>query len=221
MGMEKSILREKLKDFYAVFFENELIDEIVEIGQFQKIKSGELLIDIGDDLTHTPLIVEGAIKIMLEDKKGEEIFLYHLEAGDTCAVSFVNCIHRTKSIFRGIAEKDSEGIFIPVTKLDEWLVKYKSWRHYIIDSYHFRLLGLVHSIEDLAFNHLEDRLLTYLTEKLFVMKSNILKITHEEIANDLGTARTVVSRLLKEFENKGYVELRRGRILIKNLKNAV
>lgn len=215
---EKNILREKLEEYYSVIFEKELINEIIEVGILRFIFQGEMLIDIGDELTHTPLIINGAIKIMLEDKKGEEISLYYLEKGETCAISFVNCIHRSYSIFRGIAEKDTEGIFVPVAKLDEWLVKYKTWRHYIIDSYHFRLIGLVHSIENLAFTHLEDRLNEYLIDKTKIMGTNVLKTTHEEIAKDLSTARTVVSRLLKELENEGKIELRRGRIVIPNVQ---
>ena len=218
MNRDKTILKRKLEEYYSVIFEPDLLNEIIEVGSLRIIPKGELLIDIGDELTHTPLIIHGAIKVMLEDKEGEEISLYYLKKGETCAISFVNCIHKSYSIFRGIAEKDTEGIFIPVEKLDEWLVKYKSWRHYIIDSYHFRLLELVHSIENLAFTHLEDRLNEYLIEKVNIMKTNILKTTHEEIARDLSTARTVVSRLLKDFENGGKIELRRGRIIIKNVQ---
>ncbi len=213
---EKIILRKKLEDYYSEIFEKDLINEIIEVGSLRFIPKGELLIDIGDELTHTPLIIHGAIKVMLEDKGGKEIALYYLKKGETCAISFVNCIHKSYSIFRGIAEKDTEGIFIPIQKLDEWLVKYKSWRHYIIDSYHFRLLELVHSIENLAFTHLEDRLNDYLIEKSNIMKTKILKTTHEEIARDLNTARTVVSGLLKDLENDGKIELRRGRIVISN-----
>ena len=216
MGMieEKIILREKLGDYYCGIFEKELINEIIEVGSLRCIPKGELLIDIGSELTHIPLIIHGAIKLMLEDKGGEEISLYYLEKGETCAISFVNCIHKSYSIFRGIAERDTEGIFIPVQKLDKWLVKYKSWRHYIIDSYHFRLLELVHSIDNLAFMHLEDRLNDYLIEKVNIMRTNILIITHEEIARDLNTSRPVVSRLLKDLENDGKIELRRGRIVV-------
>ncbi len=214
MNENKIVLREKLSEYFSEIFEEDLINEIIEVGNLNFIPKGELLIDIGDDLTHIPLIIDGAIKIMLEDQNGEEISLYYLEKGETCAISFVNCIQRNYSIFRGIAEKDTEGIFIPVEKLDEWLVKYKSWRHYIIDSYHYRLIGLVHSIENLAFLNLEDRLIKYLVDKIKIMRSNILKTTHEEIATDIHTSRTVVSRLLKDLENEGKLKLRRNRIII-------
>ena len=218
MDKEKLEIRKKLEENYAVIFEKELINEIIEVGFLRRISEGELLIDIGDELTHTPLIIFGAIKIMLEDEQGDEILLYHLQKGETCAISFVNCIHRNYSIFRGIAEKETEGVFIPVNKLDDWLVKYKSWRHYIIDSYHFRLIGLVHSIENLAFMGLEERLSKYLINKVIVMNTGVLKITHDEIAKDLNTARQVVSRLLKELETEGKIKIKRGRIVVPDLQ---
>lgn len=214
MNNDKSFLREKLNDHYASIFEEELINEIIEIGIFRTIESGDILIDIGDKMTHIPLILHGAVKIIREDNNGDEIALYFLEKGDTCAISFVNCIHKTKSIFRGVTERETEGIFIPVEKIDEWLKKYDTWRHFIIDSYHIRLLEMVESIDSLAFMKLDDRLHKYLVDKVKIMKNNTLNITHQEIANDINTSRVVVSRLLKILENEGKLKIRRNRIII-------
>ena len=100
-------------------------------------------------------------------------------------------------------------------------MKYKTWRHYIIDSYHFRLIGLVHSIENRAFMRLEDRLIKYLVEKVQIMKTTILKITHEEIAHDLCTVRPVISRLLKDLENEGKIVIGRGKIRILNIQQLI
>lgn len=214
MTATKEILREKLDDYFALIFEKELINEIVNTGDLRTIKSGETLIDIGDNMTHVPLILHGAVKIIREDKNGEEIALYFLERGDTCAISFINCINRSKSMFRGIAERDTEGIFVPVNKIDDWLRKYKTWRHFIIDSYHMRLIEMVESIDSLAFMKLDDRLHKYLTDKVQIMKNNILVITHQEIANDIHTSRVVISRLLKQLKNEGKIKIRRNRIIV-------
>ena len=110
MSEEKKLIKEKLKGEYSSIFEKELIDEIVEVGTLKELKKGETLIDIDDEMTHIPLIVEGVIKIMREDEQGDEIALYYLEKGNTCAISFVNCINRNKSLFRGIVTRDAEGI---------------------------------------------------------------------------------------------------------------
>jgi len=217
MNTDRTIVREKLNDYYSEIFEKELIDEIVNIGIYRSIESGGTLIDIGDNMSHIPLILNGAIKIIREDKNGDEIALYFLEKGDTCAISFVNCLNRSKSMFRGVAEKETEGIFVPVKKVDEWLKKYESWRHFIIDSYHMRLIEMVESIDSLAFMKLDNRLLKYLTDKVKIMQDHTLYITHQEIADDINTSRVVVSRLLKQLENEGKLKIRRNRIIIENI----
>lgn len=217
MNTDKELLRAKLEDYYAEIFEKELIDEIVDLGIYRTLASGETLIDIGDNMTHVPLILRGAVKIIREDKNGDDIALYFLERGDTCAISFINCINKSRSMFRGIAEKETEGIFVPVSKIDEWLMKYKSWRHFIIDSYHMRLIEMVEAIDGLAFMKLDDRLHKYLVDKVKIMQDNTLIITHQEIADDINTSRVVVSRLLKILENEGKIIIRRNRIIIENI----
>ena len=214
MENQKSLERKKFTDFYSGIFEDELIEEIVKVSHYDKIKSGELLIDIGDNMTHLPLLVSGAVKIIRPDKDGEEIVLYYLEPGDTCAISFVNCINKKKSIFRGIVEKDLEAIFLPIDFIDEWLAKYKSWRHFIIDSYHFRLLEMVESIDSLAFLKMNGRLLKYLTDKVKINKSSDLHITHQEIANDLNTSRVVITRILKELHEEKKIYSTRNKIRV-------
>jgi CRP/FNR family transcriptional regulator len=208
-------LRQKLHDCYSEIFEKELINEIVNVGYFNSIKEGELLIDIGSDLTHIPLILEGVVKIVRREKNGEEIVLHFLERGSTCAISFANCINHKKSIFRGVVETTMEAIFVPVDYIDEWLAKYKSWRHFIIDSYHFRLLEMVDSIDGLAFMKMDERTLKFLTDKAKINNNADLKITHQEIADDLNTSRVVITRILKQLhdENKIYSTRNKIRVL--------
>ncbi|MCF6180973.1 Crp/Fnr family transcriptional regulator [Lutibacter sp.] len=214
MTTEKAFIKEKLSDYYSHIFEKELINEICELGTYRELTSGELIINIGDNMTHIPLILNGAVKVIREDKKGDEITLYFLEKGDTCAISFVNCINKRKSILKAITEKETEAIFIPVNKIDEWLKKYETWRHFIIDSYHVRLIEMVEAIDSLAFMRLDDRLYKFLSDKVKIMKDSVLKITHQEIADDLNTSRVVVSRMLKHLENEGKITIRRNRIIV-------
>lgn len=214
MTIDKAFIKEKLSDYYSHIFEKELINEICELGTYRELTNGELIINIGDNMTHIPLILNGAVKVIREDQKGEEITLYFLEKGDTCAISFVNCINKRKSILKAITEKETEAIFIPVNKIDEWLKKYETWRHFIIDSYHVRLIEMVEAIDSLAFMRLDDRLYKFLSDKVKIMKDSVLKITHQEIADDLNTSRVVVSRMLKHLENEGKITIRRNRIIV-------
>ena len=206
------MIREKLEEYYSVVFEKELLDEIAKAGTYKKVKENELLLDIGDKFHQIPLILTGAIKISRETKKGDEIVLYFLERGDTCTITFGSGLNSAKSKVRGVAEKDSEFIFIPVEKLEDWMVKYKSWRNFVIDSYDIRLSEMLEAIDTLAFLKMDQRLFKYLTDKVQIMRSTSLNTTHQEIAVDLNTSRVVISRLLKQLENEGKIKLYRNKI---------
>ncbi len=206
------MIKEKLEEYYNVVFERELLDEIAEVGTYKFVKENELLLDIGDEFHQIPLMLTGAIKISRETNAGEEIVLYFLERGDTCTITFGSGLQSSKSKVRGVAEKDSEIIFIPVEKLEEWMVKYPSWRSFVIDSYNIRLNEMLEAIDTLAFMKMDQRLFKYLIDKVQIMRSTTLNTTHQEIAVDLNTSRVVISRLLKQLENEGKIKLYRNKI---------
>ena len=206
------MIKEKLEEYYNVVFEPELLDEIAEVGTYKFVKENELLLDIGDEFHQIPLMLTGAIKISRETNAGEEIVLYFLERGDTCTITFGSGLQSSKSKVRGVAEKDSEIIFIPVEKLEEWMVKYPSWRSFVIDSYNIRLNEMLEAIDTLAFMKMDQRLFKYLIDKVQIMRSTTLNTTHQEIAVDLNTSRVVISRLLKHLENEGKIKLYRNKI---------
>ncbi len=217
MNGQEALLKEKLSEYYADIFESDLVDQIVKVGFLDKYKQGEILIDIGENMTHIPLILNGAVKIIRQEKEGEELVLYFLEKGDTCAISFINCINRKESIFRAVVDAETEAIFLPVEHIDDWLSKYKSWRHFIIDSYHFRLIEMVESIDGLAFMNMNQRLMKYLSDKAKVQKTQDLEVTHQEIADDLNTSRVVVTRLLKQLHSEGKVYSTRNRVRVNDI----
>jgi len=214
MKNDKSLIRKKLRSSFVKIFDKTLLDEIVEIGIYKSFEKEDLLIDIDDQMTHIPLIIDGVVKVIREDKNNDEILLYFLEKGDTCAISFINCINRSKSMFRAVIEKDTTCIMIPIDKIEDWIIKHKTWRHFIIDSYHKRLTEMVEAIDSLAFLKLDDRLYKYLSDKMKILHNQNLTITHQQIADDLNTSRVVVSRLLKSLEKIGKIELGRNKIKI-------
>ena len=206
------MIKEKLEEYYNVVFEQDLLNEIAEVGTYRFVKENELLLDIGDEFHQIPLMLTGAIKISRETKAGEEIVLYFLERGDTCTITFGSGLQSSKSKVRGVAEKDTEIIFIPVEKVEEWMVKYPSWRSFVIDSYNIRLNEMLEAIDTLAFMKMDQRLFKYLIDKVQIMRSTTLNTTHQEIAVDLNTSRVVISRLLKQLENEGKIKLYRNKI---------
>jgi CRP/FNR family transcriptional regulator len=115
---------DKLEEQFKYLFEPELIKDICHVSNLKKFEEGETLLDIGQNITHMPLVMGGSIKIMTEDEIGDELLLYYLEFGDTCAVTLNCCTKKTKSTIKAIAEERSEILFIPVEMMERWMIKY-------------------------------------------------------------------------------------------------
>jgi CRP/FNR family transcriptional regulator len=206
-----------LKENFSHIFEDDLIEEICQVGTLREIKEGEKLIEIGDYVKSMPLLISGAIKILREDDDGDELLLYFLERGDTCAMTLTCCLGQTKSEIRAIAELDTTLIMIPIQKMEEWTGKYKSWRNFVFQSYHERLKEMLETIDSIAFYNMDERLVKYLQNKQKVTNDTFINSTHQEIAYELHTSRVVVSRLLKKLESMGKIELFRNSIKIVSL----
>ena len=208
---------QELKNNYGHLFEDALLNEINQVGTFKEVAAGFKMMEIGDYVKAMPLLVSGAIKILRQDTDGDELLLYFLEKGDTCALTLTCCVAQTKSKIRAIAETDSKLIMIPIKKMEEWSEKYKSWRHFVFESYNNRLNEMLETIDSIAFLKMDERLLKYLAEKVRISKNNTIHKTHQEIAYELHTSRVVISRLLKKLETLGKIELNRNAILIKDI----
>ena len=205
------------KEAYGFIFEEELLTEIVQTGVLKSAKEGDIIMDIDDYITAMPLLLEGAIKILREDKEGNELLLYFLERGDTCALTLSCCLGQTKSEVRAVAERDTNYIMIPVSKIEDWTAKYKSWRDFVFESYHSRLTEMLETIDTLAFMNMDERLLRYLQDKAKINQSEKLQVTHQQVAYDLNTSRVVISRLLKKLEMEGKIDLQRNHIVVHDL----
>jgi CRP/FNR family transcriptional regulator len=196
---------QKLEERFQFLFEPELITDICRHGKIKRYREGSLIMDVGETLTHMPLVLSGSIKIMKEDKDGNELLLYYLELGDTCAVTLSCCTKPSKSSIKAITESDSEIVFVPVAKMEDWMVKYKTWREFVLESYNQRLNEMLDAIDNLAFNNMEERIYKYLRDKAMVNREPKLQVTHAEIATDLHSSRVVISRIMKKLENEGKI----------------
>lgn len=208
---------QELTENYGHLFEDALLQEITEIGEYKEISEGFKLMEVGQYIKAMPLLINGAIKILRDDNDGDELLLYFLEKGDTCAMTLACCIGNTKSEIRAIAELDTQLVMVPIYKMEEWIVKYKSWRDFVFNSYHNRLMDMLVTIDSIAFLKMDDRLLKYLKDKSAITDSNIINNTHQEIAYELHTSRVVISRLLKTLENQNKIKLSRNSIEIISL----
>ncbi|WP_271424676.1 Crp/Fnr family transcriptional regulator [Aequorivita sinensis] len=208
---------EDLKQSYGHLFEDDLLNEIMEVGVIKEVPEGSKMMDIGDYVKSMPLLISGAIKILRENIEGDELLLYYLEKGETCSMTMTCCLGQKQSEIRAIAETDAKLIMVPVQKMEEWTSKYKSWRNFVFESYHNRINELLATLDSIAFQQMDERLAQYLREKSRVNESDIIKNTHQEIAYDLNTSRVVISRLLKKMEQMGKIELGRNYLKILNL----
>lgn len=200
---------------FSGIFDDALLAEITEHGHHMKVPEGTMLMDVGQDMDAIPLLLEGAIKIMRLDKNGDEILLYFLESGDSCALSMGTYMGASKSSIRAVTERDTSLIMVPVGVGQEWMKTYRSWSAFVLESYQSRLEEMLEAIDSLAFMDLPTRLRRYLSDKVKVQGDLTLHTTHQEIANDLHTSRVVVSRLLKNLEREGLLTLHRNAVEMK------
>lgn len=194
------------------YLEEKLIDEIITAGRLKKVKAGSYIISPGVDAQEIPLVIEGTLKVMRQDSDANEIFLYYLEGGETCAMSITCCLEHKKSEFSAIAEEDSLLWLIPVQAMDSWITKYESFRRFVFRSYQARFDELLSAIDSIAFMKMDERLYKYLLDKKQASGSFVIHKTHEQIAHELNTSRVVISRLLKKLEQEGKIEQYRNRI---------
>lgn len=195
-------------------FERELRDEIARYGSLRTFAAKEQIIDTGQPILSIPLIYNGNVKIYREDEDGHELFLYYLEPGDACAISMICSTRERMSLIKALALEDTEALMIPIEHMDQWMQRYSTWYHFVLETYQLRMDELLRTIDDIAFKKLDDRLLEYLRKNAESQNSWELHTNHQTIATELNTSREVVSRLLKKLEQKGVLELSRNHIKI-------
>ena len=200
----------ELLEHYNFSFEPQLLVELAKVGTVKEFKEGDDVIKVGQYIKSMPLLLEGSIKILRPDQNGEELLLYYIEEGDTCAMSLSCCMGFSKSQIHAVAETSVKLIMVPVAKMEEWSSKYKTWRSFVFESYHNRMMEMLESIDNIVFNNLDQRLENYITTKTALINSKHIYTTHKEIANDLYTNRVVISRLLKKMEHDDKIKLHRS-----------
>lgn len=206
------MIQENILAQFAFYFDDTIIKNIAQYGMVKHYQKDDIIMDIGQNLTHVPLLLQGLIKVLREDEHGNELLLYILERGDTCSMSLTCCMEKSRSKIRAVADKDSSVIMIPNEKMAEWFHNNESWRNFILQSYQIRFNEMLETIDTLAFMKMDERLYKYLIDQVKLNASEIISKTHQEIAEDLNTSRVVISRLLKQLENEQKIILSRNKI---------
>ncbi|PTT75069.1 MULTISPECIES: Crp/Fnr family transcriptional regulator [unclassified Chryseobacterium] len=192
----------------------ELVEKLYRYGVTKTYEEGDIILDENSSIRSIPIVMKGMMKVIRTEEDGREILLYYIKAGESCIMSFLGGMHNEKSIVKAEVEEDTEILFLPVDKVSLFIKEYPEWLDYIFRLYHKRFEELLDIINAIAFKKVDERLLNLLHKKSEILNSKTIIITHEQLANELGTARVVVSRLLKQLEDSGKLQLGRNKIMI-------
>lgn len=193
----------------------EIRERLISYGVSKTFPEGEVILKENAYIKMIPIVMRGNIRVMRTDEDGREILLYYIKAGESCIMSFLGGMHNDTSKIKAIAEDETEVLFIPIDKVTLLIKEFPEWLDYIFRLYHKRFEELLEVVNAVAFKKMDERLLTFIKKKCELSQSNTLHITHEQIANELGTARVVISRLLKQMEEQDLVSLGRNKISLK------
>ena len=181
-------------------FTSELISEIINQGIKKEVPAELEVMREGQYITAIPFVMEGLVKVYTryEDR---ELLLYYIKPGESCIMSFDACLQNKPSKVYASTEENSTILLLPVEKVFQWMKEYPEMNILFFLQYNSRYSELISMINQVLFEKMDKRLLEYLKAKVQLTKKNIITISHRKIANDLGTAREVITRVLKKLEN--------------------
>lgn len=191
-----------------------LLAKLQEYSIQKTYKAGDTILNENAHIRSIPIVINGSLKVIRTEEDGREILLYYIKAGESCIMSFLGGMHNETSKVKAEVEDDAEILFLPVDKVSLFIKEYPQWLEYIFRLYHKRFEELLEIINAIAFKKVDERMLDLLQKKKELTGHATLIITHEQLANELGTARVVVSRLLKQLEEEGKVQLGRNKIVL-------
>ncbi len=202
-------------DNFIEFKNPELISKLNQSGILKNFHEGEIIVKENAYSNSIPIIKSGTIRVLRTDEDGREILLYYIQAGESCIMSFLGALHQDTSKIKAIAEEDTSILFVPIEKVTALIKEYPEWLNYIFKLYHKRFEELLEVVNEVAFKKMDERILNFIQKRVEITGAKTINITHEALANELGTARVVVSRLLKQLEDEGHVKLGRNKITLK------
>ena len=191
--------------------EKELRDEIYENCKILTFSKGETIVREGEYVKVLPIVLSGHIRVF-QTKEDREILLYYVDPSQTCMMSLSACFYNNQSPSQAVATSETEILAIPTRFITKWQKKYNSWNNFVIRTFRNRYDELLETFESVAFNHIDKRVLDYLKQRKNNQNSSNVKISHQQLAYELGTTRVVISRILKQYEINGILKLHRAEI---------
>ena len=191
----------------------ELVREILENATIMVAKAGDVIVREGQYLKVLPLMLNGSLRVT-QQSDGREILLYFVQPGETCIMSLTSCFFNVKSPSTAVAETDSEILCIPTRFVKEWQRKHDAWNEFVLRTFQSRYNELLDLFNAVVFSSIENRIASYLKNYAAMQHTSTVPITHQALANALGTTRVVTSRILKRFEQEGKIDLHHRNIRI-------
>jgi CRP/FNR family transcriptional regulator len=197
------------------FFERadpRLLREFQDTAFFTRIPEGRDVFIEGDHVDAIALLISGVVRVYKIGETGREITLYRFGNGESCILT-ANAILSQKN-FPAVAtvEKEAEAVMIPADTFRDWVRRYDLWREFVFELLSQRLSAVMAIVEEVAFRRMDVRVASLLAERS--QRSDLVRMTHQEIAAELGSSREVISRILEDFSAQGMVEVSRGSIKI-------
>ncbi len=197
--------------------ETGLQQELQEKGRILEVHPGETLLQTGQHIRNTMIVLDGLVKLYREDDEGNEFFMYYLHPGDGCALSLICDRSFRASAVTAKAVTEATLLIVPLEHTENWMRQYRTWYHFVVGTYRKRYEELLETIDHIAFRNMDERLEFYLRRHRDSLKTNVLKITNTEIAQELNSSREVISRLMKKLSEDGKVRLLKNGIEILKL----
>jgi len=197
-----------------IIIRQDLLDRLLKEGSVRSFPPDAVIIEEHDYIKNVPIVLSGSIKVFKLDEEGKEILLYYIKPGESCVMSFLGAACNGTSKIRAVVEEQAEVLILPVHKALDLIRDNSAWLEFIFQLYNRRFEELLTVVNAVVFQNVDDRLWELLKTKVKMLHTNELVITHQQVADELGTAREVVSRLLKQLERNGKITLARNKITV-------
>lgn len=191
-----------------------LLEKLEQYSIKKNYPAGTVILEENNHIRSIPIVVNGILKVIRTEEDGRELLLYYIKSGESCIMAFLGGMHNDVSKVKAEVEEDAEILFLPVEKVYLFIKDYPQWLDYIFKLYHKRFEELLEVVNAIAFKKVDERLLDLIHKKVELQKQRTIQVTHEQLANELGTARVVVSRLVKKLEEDGVLKLGRNKITL-------
>ena len=193
-------------------FSSLLNDAVYASGQIKVFPAETILLNLQSYIKSIPIVLSGSIKVIKTDEEGQEILLYYIKPGESCIMSFLAGLHNDTSKIKAIVEEDAEVLMIPIEKAGQWIREFPEWTDFIFNLYQKRFEELLDVVNAVAFQKMDVRLMNLLQQKAMLFHTKEISVTHQQLADELGTTREAVSRVLKQLEKSQALVLSRNKI---------